>query len=208
MNKEYSDAFGFRKLGHFTAFMTQFTDKGGQIQSICDEDFKATCIKCYPIILSTGIDPSKYNPPTTAGASSIRATLREMFSVGVVDLETESEDEETLQTDLSPRKPLKKSPEPKKKELLKTVDVSCLKCSLLSTSNKNLLRDLEISTQNEQKLIVENKNLRKALAEKSLELKNVKEDYKNLFNETSNIRENPAYQDILKFFEYNKRKRT
>ena len=219
MNKEYSDAFGFRLLGNFTAFLAEYPDKGGQIQSICDEDFKATCIKCYPIILSTGIDPVKYSPAVATASASIRSTLREMFPLKeeeIVDLETESEEDEIVKPKDSPKTPKPKILFTKKAEskhtkepLLKTVNVSCSKCSQLSIINNNLLKDLEISTENEKKLLSENHNLRKALAEKSLDLKNVKEEYKKLFHETSNLREDPAYPDILKYFEYlNKRKRT
>lgn len=209
MNKEYSDAFGFRLLGNFTAFMAEYPDKGGQIQSICDEDFKATCIKCYPIILSTGIDPSKYSPAVAAASVSIRSTLREMFPLKdeVVDLETESEEEEEAKT--SPKPKPKMCFTKKKEPLLKTVNVSCSKCSQLSTINNNLLKDLEISTQNEKKLLFENNNLRKVLQEKSLALKLAKEEYNKLFQETRIIREDPSYSDILQYFEYlNKRKRT
>lgn len=210
MNKEYSDAFGFRLLGNFTAFMAEYPDKGGQIQSICDEDFKATCIKCYPIILSTGIDPSKYSPAVAAASASIRSTLREMFPLKeeVVDLETESEEEEE-ESKPSPKPKPKMCFTKKKEPLLKTVVLSCSKCSQLSTINNNLLKDLEISTQNEKKLLFENNNLRKVLQEKSLALKLAKEEYNKLFQETRIIREDPSYSDILQYFEYlNKRKRT
>lgn len=230
MNKEYSDAFGFRLLGHFTAFLAEYPEKGGQIQSICDEDFKATCIKCYPIILSTGIDPAKYNPPVVAAAASIRSTLREMFPVKeeVIDLDVESEDDEEAPPSPellkcpsnSPRrpkislarvveKPVDKKEYPKE-PLLKSVDISCFQCSRLSTINNNLLKDLELSTQNEKKLTLENHNLRKALAEKTMDLKIAQQEYNKLSRETSNLREDPAYPDILNYFEYlkTKRKRT
>lgn len=210
MNKEYSDAFGFRLLGNFTAFMAEYPDKGGQIQSICDEDFKATCIKCYPIILSTGIDPSKYSPAVAAASASIRSTLREMFPLKeeVVDLETESEEEEEEPKPSPKPKPKMCFTKKTKEPLLKTVNVSCSKCSQLSTINNNLLKDLEISTQNEKKLLFENNNLRKALGERSSALKLAKEEYNKLFQETRIIREDSSYSDLLQYFEYlNKRKR-
>lgn len=236
MNKEYSDAFGFRLLGHFTAFLAEYPEKGGQIQSICDEDFKATCIKCYPIILSTGVDPSKYNPPVVAATASIRSTLREMFPLKeeIIDLDVESEDEEAPPSpelkcpSNSPKrpkistakvaekvaeKPIEKKEYPKE-PLLKAVDVSCFQCSRLSTINKNLLKDLELSTQNEQKLIFENHNLRKALEDKDIELKKIqarlyacRDAFNKLTLEVQPIREDPSYNDLKQFYEF-KRKRT
>lgn len=186
MNKDYSDAFGFRLVGYFTSFLAEYPEKGKQIQSICDEDFKATCIKCYPLIISTGIDPAKYSPSTLTASANIRTTLREMFPVKeeVVDLETESEEDEVPEK--SPKKMFtKKAP---KEPLLKTVNVSCSKCSQLTTINNNLLKELEISIQNEKNLLAENKNLRKALAEKSLDLKKAKEEVFQYFEFLNNKR--------------------
>jgi len=133
-----------------------------------------------------------------------------MFPLKVVDLETESEEEEEEEPKPSPKSPKTKMCFTKKKEpLLKTVNVSCSKCSQLSTINNNLLKDLEISTQNEKKLLFENNNLRKALGERSSALKLAKEEYNKLFQETRIIREDSSYSDLLQYFEYlNKRKRT
>ena len=77
--KEYSDAFGFPLLGRFASFITEYPVEGSQIQKICDEDFKATCMKCYPIIVSTGVDPTTYQPST--GCKPINKQLRELFPV-------------------------------------------------------------------------------------------------------------------------------
>lgn len=216
LTKEYSDAFGFRLLGHFTSFLAEHPEKGSQIQNICDEDFKATCIKCYPIILSTGVDPAKYIPPVLAASVSLRTTLREMFPLETIDL-TESEDEAPPSPELlkcPANSPKKKKPEsPKKEPLLKTIDVSCSKCSQLTTINNNLLKDLALSTQNEQKYQLENHNLRKALANKDVELKklqaqltSVRNAYTKLTLEIQPIREDPGYSDLKQFYEF-KRKR-
>lgn len=100
--KEYSDAFGFPLLGRFANFITEYPVEGSQIQKICDEDFKATCMKCYPIIVSTGVDPTTYQPST--GCKPINKQLRELFPVKkvlkppttsvVVDESTSSADED------------------------------------------------------------------------------------------------------------------
>lgn len=101
MNKEYSDAFGFRLLGKFTSFLAEYPAEANQIQKICDDGFKATCMKCYPIIVSTGVDPTTYTPKTQSeDAKSIKDQLREMFPLKktnqpiVLDESTSSCDEE------------------------------------------------------------------------------------------------------------------
>lgn len=212
MNKEYSDAFGFRLLGHFNAFIAEYPEKGNQIQSICDEDFKATCIKCYPIILSAGIDPAKYSPPVAAASASIRSTLREMFPIkdDVIDLEIESDGDEPQSPEVlkcpenSPKTP-KSSPK-KKEPMLKNIEVSCFSCSRLA-------KELEQSKQNTARLETENQRLRKIISDKNMDLNALQDQlkaskylYAELLNETKTIREDLAYAD-KQYFDYLKRRK-
>lgn len=89
LGSAYSQAFGFKLVEYMQTFMTENPKQAKEIQQICDDDFKATCFKCYPIVISTGIDPAKYEPkvmnPSTS--ASIRNSLREAFPVEVIDLE-------------------------------------------------------------------------------------------------------------------------
>jgi len=93
ISKEYSDAFGFRLLGHFTSFLTQHPKVASEIQKICDDDFRETCLKCYPKILATGVDPATYVPPVTpSSAPSVRSILLQHYPTKTV---VEKDDEST-----------------------------------------------------------------------------------------------------------------
>lgn len=159
LNKEHSDAFGFRLLSHFVSFIAEYPAEGVQIQKICDEDFKATCMKCYPIIVSTGIDPTSYSPKATV-TTALKTQLREMFPIPKkpevvmdVDESTSSTDEDEVCEIVRPTvvhpvknyvgfkpRPAEKRPEPKPTEKrpdprpeMPKIDLKCASCSRYAT---------------------------------------------------------------------------
>lgn len=94
INKEHSDAFGFKLLSNFVSFLAEHPIEAAKIQKICDDDFKSTCMKCYPIIISTGVDPLTYKPKLTP-TLALKEQLREMFPVKeIVASESTSSDDE------------------------------------------------------------------------------------------------------------------
>lgn len=94
INKEHSDAFGFKLLSNLVSFLAEHPIEAAKIQKICDDDFKSTCMKCYPIIVSTGVDPLTYKPKLTP-TLALKEQLREMFPVKeIVASESTSSDDE------------------------------------------------------------------------------------------------------------------
>jgi hypothetical protein len=117
LGSAYSQAFGFKLVEYMQTFMTENPKQAKEIQQICDDDFKETCFKCYPIVISTGIDPATYEPkvvnPSTS--ASIRNSLREAFPIEVIDLEEcetadELEEDQPKNTTPKPESPKPESP--------------------------------------------------------------------------------------------------
>jgi hypothetical protein len=90
ITKEFTEALGFKLLSTYTSFATEYPVEGAKIQKIYDEDFKATCFKCYPIIADAGVDPLTYVPKQPVGG--IKTELRKLFPVKPVQRETPKEE--------------------------------------------------------------------------------------------------------------------
>lgn len=224
MNKEYSDAFGFRLLGKFTSFLAEYPAEANQIQKICDDGFKATCMKCYPIIVSTGIDPTTYTPKTQSeDAKSIKDQLREMFPLKktnqpiVLDESTSSCDEEesecvVVKTNIvtQPRIP---------PTAAKKIE-SGLKCSECGDKDKRLttLQDMYTKKVDEtnslcdaiNKLTKELETERAKTVKLTAELEVEKKRSEHRGQLWQNLMKDPEYQAFVDFrkFESFKRKRT
>lgn len=237
MNKEYSDAFGFSLLGKFTSFLTEYPAEASQIQKICDEGFKATCVKCYPIILSTGVDPTTYTPKTqTEDAKSIKYQLREMFPMKktnqpiTLDESTSSADEDetecvVVRTNIvtQPRIPAAAA---KKIE----ATLKCAECSVkdkvieelkkVNQSKDNQISDLKKIFDGQIKdndalcskmdeLVKLNKQYSDKLQSTKAELEAEKKKSDHRYQVWQNLMKDPDYQAFLDFrkFETFKRKR-
>lgn len=180
LGKEYSDAFGFKLVGHFTGFMKQYPVEGAKVQKICDDSFLEACKKSYPLILSTGIDPTTYRPKEVA-TFDVRDELRRLFPVKkeVVVVEDEStsscEEEEEEDTFNSPSNSPRLS-----KPVLKKVEIGsrCASCAFKSKENEELKK--------------ENEELKKQLAAAKKEVEEMK-----LSNETLK-KEKAGLNDTLK----------
>lgn len=236
MNKEYSDAFGFRLLGKFTSFLAEHPAEASQIQKICDDGFKATCMKCYPIIVSTGVDPTTYVPKTLAeDAKSIKEQLREMFPVKKTvqpnDESTSSCDEDetecvVVRTNIitPPRMPAAtaKKIEANLKcadcsfkdkvidELKKTIQSKDKRVTDLQKMFEGQVKDNDALCAKMDELVKLNKDyFDKLQATKSeLEVEKKKSDHR--YQVWQNLMKDPDYQAFLEFrkFESFKRKRT
>jgi hypothetical protein len=81
INKDFSDAIGFKSLTNFHDFTTEYPVEGAQIQKLYDVNFRETCFKCYPIIADAGVDPTKFVPKQ----ADLKNELRKKFPVKVVE---------------------------------------------------------------------------------------------------------------------------
>ena len=128
MNKEFSDALGFKLLNNFIGFMQEYPVEGAQIQKICNDSFTANCFKCYPIIANAGVDPATYTPKNVS-ESNLRNELRKQFPIRKIEPESEPEvteipkptlfkpcspvsDTSTVSIELLPSKPEQPQPAP------------------------------------------------------------------------------------------------
>lgn len=112
INKDFSDALGFRLLSVYQSFVNEYPIEGAKIQKLYDEGFKETCYKCYPIIAEAGIDPSFYEPKSQQ-SGDIKNELRKMFPIKkvaksptpeTIDL---TDDEDTSKTVVKKPSPLR-----------------------------------------------------------------------------------------------------
>jgi hypothetical protein len=184
INKDFSDALGFRLLSTYNAFTTEYPVEAAKIQKLYDEGFKETCYKCYPIIAEAGIDPSFYEPKVQQ-ASDLKIELRKMFPIKKAEqpetIDLGEDDEETVASKPNPVKPgvcsipsfKKSSPKrepvelPRPSPLKPASPVKCLNCENLQTANikmaeLNKEQAVTITRLNEQikqlNSIVSNKN--------------------------------------------------
>lgn len=58
--REFSDAMGFRLLSHFNNFLQEYDEIGFKVTKLYEKSFERLCFECYPLIISTGVNPSKY----------------------------------------------------------------------------------------------------------------------------------------------------
>jgi len=237
MNKEYSDAFGFSLLGKFTSFLAEYPAEASQIQKICDDGFKATCVKCYPIIVSTGVDPTTYTPKTqTEDAKSIKYQLREMFPMKktnqpiALDESTSSADEDetecvVVRTNIitPPRIPAAAA---KKIE----ATLKCAECSVKDKVIEELKKTIEVTNKRSvdfekmherqmanndalcskmDELVKLNKQYSDKLQATKAELESEKKKSDHRHQLWQNLMKDPDYQAFLEFrkFESFKRKR-
>jgi len=180
LGKEYSDAFGFKLVGHFTGFIKQYPVEGAKVQKICDESFLEACKKSYPLILSTGVDPATYRPKEVA-TLDVRDELRRLFPIKkeVVVVEDDStsscEEEEDEEDTFSPSN----SPRITKPNLKKVeIGSRCTSCSFKSKENEELKKELEKLKNENAELKKENEELKKqpAVAKKDLADMKLKND--------------------------------
>lgn len=80
INKEFTDALGFRLLSVYQGFVNEYPVEGAKIQKLYDDGFRETCIKCYPVIAEAGVDPFSYEPKSHP-TSDLKYELRKMFPV-------------------------------------------------------------------------------------------------------------------------------
>lgn len=154
INKDFSDALGFRLLSVYQSFVNEYPIEGAKIQKLYDEGFKETCYKCYPIIAEAGIDPSFYEPKAQQ-AGDIKNELRKMFPIKkvaksptpeTIDL---TDDEDTTKTAVKKPSP-KKEPVslPRPSPLRPPSPPKCASCEKL----RQQVLDLEVANNKVMKL--------------------------------------------------------
>lgn len=229
ISKEYSDAFGFRLLGHFTSFLTQHPKVASEIQKICDDDFRETCLKCYPKILATGVDPATYVPPVTqSNAPSVRSILLQHYptktlvekddeSTGSCSEEDEAECVVVATNIIGPSKP-KLSPVIAQKV---EAGLKCTKCLTLTNDltsvRKNMgetIKNLELENEKLRSQVHAMKNAGLGVADKLTQVRKELEAEKTIshnrllkWNKLVTDPEYVAWQDYRNFESF-KRKRT
>ncbi len=206
MNKEFSDALGFKLLSSFTGFIAEYPVEGAMIQKICDDSFTANCFKCYPIIANAGVDPVTYVPKNNAQAA-LRNELRKQFPIREVEDVTEikkpespvsqtasspslSSNKTVLPTTAQPT-PLQPKTNPFKPTPVNYV-AKCQKCLMIKQAedlNIKTIQDLQRQLVNEQ---TRNKTLHR-------DLNNAHAEIKTLRNELIQYKSDPEFQTILQY---------
>lgn len=219
LTQEHSKALGFPKLGHFTAFITEYTVAGAKIQKIVDDDFNATCYKIYPIIVGEGVDPKSFEPKNDK--QTLLNKLREEFPVAkqigyeAKDESTgscsEDDESECMVVATSVIGPRKLSPVVAQKI---EAGLKCTKCLSLTSETalvrKNMgetIKNLELENQ---KLKSENQQLKDQVTKLRKELETEKVVSQNRLIKWNKLVSDPEYlawQDYRNFDSF-KRKRT
>jgi len=154
INKDFSDALGFRLLSVYQSFVNEYPVEGAKIQKLYDEGFKETCYKCYPIIAEAGIDPSFYEPKAQQ-AGDIKIELRKMFPIKkvaksptpeTIDLTDEEDTSKTVVKKPSPKREPVSLPRPS--PLRPASPLKCANCEKL----RQQVLDLEIAKNKVMKL--------------------------------------------------------
>jgi hypothetical protein len=202
INKDFSDALGFRLLSTYTGFIGEYPVEAARIQKIYDDNFRETCIKCYPIIAEAGVDPQSYE--SKLSKTTLKNELRTMFPVKPIKrIEIVSDEEEEDETTLSD---LTQQPKPKPISPRK-----CLNCetylaqikTVSESASKLMEQNKQLTKQNEQLnhfLSEKNKELRRV----SLELAGMKTEYAKTKRELENLKSDPEFISIL---DYQRKKR-
>jgi len=206
INKDFSDALGFRLLSSYTSFATEYPVEGAKIQKIYDDNFRDTCYKCYPIIAEAGVDPLTFTPKQPAGA--LKSELRKLFPVkhkpeetaeaptkekeapkGVIDLESDNDDETTSLSNLT-----QKVSSPKR----------CKSCERLAGELKTKQVMIEnLTKQNVQMAdIITEKN--KVIHQKTLQLQTMQKELLRVKNELDSYKNDVEFMSII---DYQRKKR-
>jgi hypothetical protein len=222
INKDFSDAIGFKNLTNFHDFTTEYPVEGAQIQKLYDVNFRETCFKCYPIIANAGIDPTKFVPKQ----ADLKNELRKKFPVKVVenkkptvikdDDETESAYSEEILTCSVSIKPHQNSPSPKatqkpiQKLLPKPAEtqtpfpstplaIQCKRCA-------ENLHDLQLKSIMVANLTRQNHNLTDQLTEKNrllnqktLEHIHLQNDYSMVKKELDALKNDQEFTSIMDY---------
>lgn len=206
ITKEFSDALGFKLLSSFTGFMAEYPVEGAQIQKICDDGFKETCFKCYPIITDLGVDPLSYTPKQTNEQVSLRNELRKQFPIKQVEPKPEPKPKSKEPDVVEISKPA--SPKPVSpmsnssvelfvpSQPVKPVPVNyvtkCQKCMFIKQAediNLKTIQDLNRQLANEQ---TKSKTLHR-------ELNNAHSEIKILRAELANYKNDPEFLTIIQY---------
>ena len=201
INKDFSDALGFRLLSTYTGFTGEYPVEGARIQKIYDDNFRETCIKCYPIIAEAGVDPQSYE--SKQSKTTLKNELRTMFPVKPIkriEIVSDEEEDETTLSDLT-QQPKPKPTSPRK----------CLNCetylaqikTVSESASKLMEQNKQLTKQNEQLnhfLSEKNKELRRV----SLELAGMKTEYAKTKRELESLKSDPEFISIL---DYQRKKR-
>lgn len=154
INKDFSDALGFRLLSVYQSFVNEYPIEGAKIQKLYDEGFKETCYKCYPIIAEAGIDPSFYEPKAQQ-AGDIKNELRKMFPIKkvaksptpeTIDLTDDEDTSKTVVKKPSPKREPVSLPRPS--PLRPPSPLKCASCEKL----RQQVLDLEVANNKVVKL--------------------------------------------------------
>lgn len=201
INKDFSDALGFRLLSNYQSFAIEYPVEGAKIQKLYDDGFKETCFKCYPIIAEAGVDPSIYESKSQP-AGGIKTELRKMFPIKKVEPKqtfapppspvqpidlTDDEEELTLsnltQTPALPRPSPLKPPSPKQclncaKLQAQITDLENVKTALIRENNRLIKENKELAEKNTS-LERQTKNLSSTVSQKIVSYNKLEQ----LFNE-------------------------
>lgn len=182
INKDFSDALGFRLLSVYQSFVNEYPVEGAKIQKLYDEGFKETCYKCYPIIAEAGIDPSFYEPKAQQ-AGDIKIELRKMFPIKKV---AKSPTPETidLTDDEDTSKTVVKKPSPKREPVSLPRPSPLRPASPLKCANCEKLRqkvlDLEVANNKVLDLEAANNKVMKLNKEQAEVIARLNEQIKQL----------------------------
>jgi len=220
INKDFSDALGFKTLTSYTEYSCEFPVEGAKIQKIYDDNFRETCFKCYPIIAQSGVDPISYSPKRGDLKSELRKQFPILKTAPQVMIVDDTDEDETVSLDITlATKPTTfKSSKPLTKEVTKTVSPVLIatkpKCSVcaeqfqkLQVQGAVLTRLQTINKKLEEEISAKNK----AYAARSTELTNSRNESIQLRkeltaakNELQALKGDPEFMAIL---DYQKKKR-
>lgn len=211
INKDFSDALGFRLLSSYAGFTGEYPVEGARIQKIYDDNFRETCIKCYPIIAEAGVDPQSYE--SKQSKTTLKNELRSMFPVKAIQrIEIASDEEEEDETTLDG---LTQKPKPTLTDLTqKPKPISprkCLNCETYLAQIKTVSESASKLMEQNKQLTKQNEQLNHFLSEKNKELRRVtldltgmKTEYAKTKRELESLKSDPEFISIL---DYQRKKR-
>lgn len=199
MNKEFSDALGFRSLTSFNSFIAEYPVEGATIQKICDEAFTENCIRCYPIIADLGIDPTTYVSKTQIRLHSwlskqfpIKTLIPDVAEISKPITPPPSKPAEHRPAEPKPAEPKPAEPQPNTLQPNTLQPIKCSSCVMLRENEaQNNKAYLDISSQYNKELS-KNKLLRR-------DLNNAHAEIAALRLELAQYKNDPEFLSIMQY---------
>ena len=191
MNKEFSDALGFRSLTSFNSFIAEYPVEGATIQKICDEAFTENCIRCYPLIADLGIDPTTYVSKTQI---RLHSWLSKQFPIKTLipDVAEITKPSTPPPTPVKPAEPKPAEPKPVEPKPNTLQPIKCSNCVMLRENEaQNNKAYLDINAQYSRELS-KNKLLRR-------DLNNAHTEIAALRLELAQYKNDPEFLSIIQY---------